>query len=297
MIRKLALTLLALPAALLAAEAELPRVAVTDLAYEEKVAQYFQMVDYRDRQQWSNASRSSAAGNAASSNDSSSGRRETDLTAASGNIVHFDRGELRKFTADIKGAMLKSGAYRLVQPRPYLEKEKIDERNKSHAERLIPAPARADAQLYDVIERIKKGQFPNADYVLFSTITSIEPRQELNPIQGANATSFSLSMELVVECSLINTKTYEIKAAFSAMGEGQDMRILNAPGQVAQLSKGKVMREVSKSLGEDVASQLEAQFDPTQGRAAEARAAGCGPANSKCVQEVERRTERVIEYR
>lgn len=297
MIRKYAFALLAFPAALLAAEPPLPRIAVTDLAYEEKVAQHFRMVDYKDKQQWNTSSRSSAAGNAASSSDTNSGKRDTEYLAVSGDTIHIDRGELRKFTADIKGSMLKSGVYRLVQPRPYLEREKIDEKDRSPAEKMMPKPQRADAKLYDVIDRIKKGHFPNADYVLFSTITSIEPRQELNPIQGSNATSFSLSMELVVECSLISTKNYEIKAAFSAMGEGQDMRILNSPGQLAHLSKGKVMREVSKSLGEDVASQLEGQFDPSLGKSARNRADNCKPDNGRQCPEVANRPDKVIEYR
>lgn len=297
MLRTLAFAAFAVPTLACAAEPNLPRVAVTDLAYEEQVARHFSMVDYKDRRQFSNASRSSAAGSAASSSDNSSGRSETELLAVSGDFMQIDRGELRKFTADIKGAMLKSGVYRLVQPRPYLEKEKVAEKDLSPAEKMMPRPQRADAKLYDVIDRIKKGHFPNADYVLFCSINSLEPRHEQNPIQGSNATSVTLSMELMVECSLIGTKTYEIKAAFSAMGEGQDMRLVNAVGQRAHLSSGKVMREVSKSLGEDVASQLEAQFDPAQGRGARNRARDCtvspGP---QCPQE-SRRNEKVIEYR
>lgn len=297
MLKKYAFALLALPATLFAAEPQLPRVAVTDLAYEEKVAHHFRMVDYKNKQEWNTSSRSSAAGNAASSSDTNSGKQETEYSSVSGDMILIDRGELRKFTADIKGAMLKSGVYRVVQPRPYLEKEKVAEKDKTPVEKRIPTPPRADAKLYDVIDRIKKGHFPNADYVLFSTITSIEPRRELNPIQGSNATSFSLSMELVVECSLISTKNYEIKAAFSAMGEGQDMRILNSPGQLAHLSKGKVMREVSKSLGEDVASQLEAQFDPSLGKSARGRVENCKSDNDRQCPEVEKRPDKVIEYR
>lgn len=166
--------------------------------------------------------------------------------------------------------LIRSGAYRLVQAKPYTAKE--------------------NEKLYDVIYRIKKGYFPNADYVLFGSINSIEPRRELNPVQGSNATSATLAMELVGEFSLINTKTYEVKAAFSAMGEGQDMRLMNAPGQVAHLSKGKVMREVSQTLGVDVASQLEEQFNPSAGR----RSAGGGHDREEVI---ERREERVIEYR
>lgn len=302
MIRKLGFALLALPVAALAAEAQSPRIAVTDLAYEEKVAHHFNVVEYKDKRDWNNSNRSSAAGGAASSSDASRGNRDTEYLAASGEMIRIDRGELRKFTGDIKGSMLKSGVYRLVQPKPYLEKEQSDEKSKSRVEKMLPKAQQSSEKIFDVIERIKKGYFPNADYVLFSTITSIEPRQELNPIQGSNATMFSLSMELLVECSLINTKTYEVKAAFSAMGEGQDSRIMNSPNQVAHLSKGKVMREVSKSLGEDVASQLESQFDPSQGQASNRRNKDCGAArpsdsDRQCPPGIAKAPDKVIEYR
>lgn len=297
MLKTLLYTALALPALAFAAAPGMPRIAVTDLAYEEQVSRHFSMIDYKDRRQSSNSSRSSAAGNAASNSDNSSGRSETEYLSVSGDFMQIDRGELRKFTADIKGSMLKSGVYSLVQPRPFLEKEKVSDKDLSPAEKMMPRAQRADAKLYDVIDRIKKGHFPNADYVLFCSINSIEPRHEQNPIQGSNATSVTLAMELMIECSLIATKNYEIKAAFSAMGEGQDMRLVNAVGQRVHLSSGKVMSAVSKSLGEDVASQLEAQFDPSQGRGARRDSRDCtNKSGPNCPQEV-RRDEKVIEYR
>ena len=51
------------------------------------------------------------------------------------------------------------------------------------------------------------------------------------------------------------------KAAFSAMGEGQDVKFLTGNNVVVP-NRGKVVSEVSKSLGADVARQLEEQFNP-----------------------------------
>jgi hypothetical protein len=169
-------------------------------------------------------------------------RGESSVIAASGTITTISRGELRKFTADIKGELLKSGSYRLVQGKPWTQQN--------------------TEKLYDIIDRIKKGFYPGADYVLFGTINNIDFRQEANPVQGSNATSYSLALELVGEFSLINTRTYEIKAAFSAMGEGSDVRLVNSAGTVIALNKSKVMQEVSRSLGDAVASEMEAQFNP-----------------------------------
>lgn len=224
----------------------LPKIAVTDLSYEEKVKEYFQYFEAREKHNNSYAaserSRDSNLSSSGSSSERASSRGESSVVAASGSITMISRGELRKFTADIKGELLKSGAYRLVQGKPWTQQN--------------------TEKLYDIIDRIKKGYYPGADYVLFGSINNIDFRQESNPIQGSNAVSFSLALELVGEFSLINTRTYEIKAAFSAMGEGSDTRLVNAAGTVIAPNKSKVMQEVSRSLGDAVAAEMEAQFNP-----------------------------------
>lgn len=249
----------------------LPKIAVTDLNYEEKVSRYFEYTKYEEKTKASHSSRYRERDSDYSSSASASERSRLDQNIkyehAAGFVEYIDRGELRKFTADIKGEMLKSGSYRVSQAKPYTAKN--------------------TEKLYDIIDRIKKGMYPGADYVLFGTINNIEFRQENNPIQGSNATSVGLALELVAEFSLINTRTYEVKAAFSAMGEGSDIRLVNAVGQSVHLNRSKVMYEVAKSLGVDVARQLEAQFDPTAGRHDR------GHHN----QRVERREETVIIYK
>lgn len=237
---------LMLGAALVAVAQNVPKIAVTDLSYEEKVKEYFQYFEARekhdnrysanDRYRDSNLSSSGASSARASS------RGESSVVAATGAVTMISRGELRKFTADIKGELLKSGSYRLVQGKPWTQQN--------------------TEKLYDIIDRIKKGFYPGADYVLFGAINNIDFRQEANPQQGTNTMAYSLALELVGEFSLINTRTYEIKAAFSAMGEGADVRLVNAAGTTISLNKSKVMQEVSRSLGDAVASEMEAQFNP-----------------------------------
>lgn len=242
-----AATLAFIGGAALAQAQGLPKIAVTDLSYEEKVKEYFQYFEAREKHDNSYSSngqfRDSANSSSASASERASSRGESSVVSASGSITVISRGEMRKFTADIKGELLKSGAYRLVQGKPWTQQN--------------------TEKLYDIIARIKQGYYPGADYVLFGSINNIDFRQETNPIQGSNAVSFSLALELVGEFSLINTKTYEIKAAFSAMGEGSDTRLANAAGTRIVLNKSRVMQEVSRSLGEAVAAEMEAQFNPS----------------------------------
>jgi len=222
-----------------------PKIAVTDLAYEERVREYFKVVTASERSSLRASGRESERDNdygyARRSSGSLSARSESNYASVEGTYSYIDRGEFRKFTADVKGQMLKSGRYQLVQGRPLTD-------------------ARDTEKLYDVIGRIKKGMYPGADYVLFGSINSIEFRQEANPIDHTDTVSHTLSLELVGEFSLISTKNYQIKAAFSAMGAGQDVKLLSSRGGRVVLNRGKVVSETSKSLGEDVARQIDEQF-------------------------------------
>lgn len=219
------------------------KIAVTDLTYQEQVAQYFNSVEFKGKWDDSGSARERyrdsdfSSSGSASANYKSKG--EMAYRAESGVRLVIDRGELRKFTGDIKGGLIKAG-YRVMQGKPWTQTN--------------------TEQLYDIIKRVKEGYYPGSDYVLFGTITSIEFREEHNPIQGTNTVNHSLNLELVAEFSLINTKTYEIKAAFSAIGEGSDSRLTNNAGTVYALKRGEVMYQVAKSLGDNVTEEVLGQF-------------------------------------
>lgn len=234
----------------LAASAAPPKVAVTDLAYEERVSEYFRVVSASEksslRASGSESERDTDFSSSRRSRGSVNAKSESSYYAAEGTYSYIDRGELRKFTADIKGGILKSGRFQLVQGKPFTD-------------------AKNNEKLYDIIGRIKKGMYPGADYVLFGAVNSIEFRQEANPIDNTNTVSHTLSLELVGEFSLISTKNYTVKSAFSAMGEGQDVKLLTSQGGRVVLNRGKIVSEVSKSLGEDVARQLEEQLSGEYG--------------------------------
>ncbi len=229
----------------LACAAPQPKVAVTDLAYEERVSEYFRVVSASEksslRASGRERERESDYAYSRRSSGSLDARSESNYYSAEGTYSYIDRGELRKFTADIKGGIIRSGRFELVQGRPFTD-------------------AKSNEKLYDIIGRIKKGMYPGADYVLFGTINSIEFRQEANPIDNTNTVSHTLSLELVGEFSLISTKTFKVKSSFSAMGSGQDVKLLTSRGGRIVLNRGKVVSEVSKSLGEDVSRQLEEQL-------------------------------------
>jgi hypothetical protein len=77
-----------------------------------------------------------------------------------------------------------------------------------------------------------------------------------SPLQGTTSATRQYGLQLLADFSLINTKTYEIKAAFSAQGEGNDTKILSNRGDIAPPNRAKVIRETSQSLAQDVYQQL-----------------------------------------
>lgn len=188
--------------------------------------------------------------------------RDDGLAHPAGDDDYVSRGELRKFTADVKGHLAGTGLFELVQP---------------HA-----GSSARQAQLYDILGRIQQGEFNAADYVLFGTLSSIEARQEENPVDKTDTVAHTLSMELVVEFSLISTRSGKVKAAFTATGSGQDVKLLSARGGRVALNRGKVVAEVSRSLGEEVSRQLLDQLaGPEEAAPAAGTPAGGGEAPGK----------------
>ena len=236
-LRAVAALLLAASSAAVAAQ---PKIAVTDLTYEEKVSEYFRVVAAHSKGSVNASSSEREGPNTYSARERVNARHETSYFEAEGTYTYIDRGELRNYTADLKGAMLKGGGVRLVQAKPY--------------------SGPPTEKIYDIIDRIKKGYYPGADYVLFGTVSNIAFRQETMQLPGTTSHTGVLSLDLVADFSLINTKTYEVKAAFSASGAGQDTKIVSRPGDRVMFNRGKVISETSKSLADAAYAELMTQF-------------------------------------
>ena len=241
------------------------KVSVTDLAYEERVQEYFRNITASEKSSLRASGRESERESDSSYSRRSSGslsaKSESSFSYSEGTYSYIERGELRKFTADIKGEILKSGYLQITQAKPFTAKN--------------------SEKLYDVIARIKQGMYPGADYVLFGSVSSIEFRQEANPIDHTDTVSHTLSLELVAEFSLVSTRNYQVKAAFSAMGTGQDVKLLSSRGGRGVLNRGKVISEVSKSLGADVLKQIEEQRGALTGEEPSGRAPTMPPPAAK----------------
>lgn len=228
-----------------------PRIAVTDLAYTQDVAEYFEAATMK-QQSTLNANRNSLA-----TSHQGSG------TYVAGTYSYVEQRELGSFTNDIKGALLKGTSFRLVQgkmfdagaPQPTKAEQVLNQLQGGKMAKPVQQP-----QVHDIIARIKKGEFPGADYVLFGTLTNLQFRDTVSTIQGTSNASHIFSLDLVADFSLISTKTYEIKAAFSAQGEGGETKLLSTRGDMLPPNRGKVIRETSKTLAANVFEQFSEQI-------------------------------------
>jgi hypothetical protein len=224
---------------------------VTDLAYTQAVSQYFEVAKAKG----SSTLNANARSITATSNASG--------TYVAGSYSYVEQHELGSFTNDIRGALLKGTAFRLVQGKVFdsgaPQATKAEQVLNQMQTGKVAVPVR-QPEVKDIVARIKKGEFNGADYVLFGTLSSIEFRDELSPLQGTSSASYLFSLDLVADFSLINTKTYEIKAAFSAQGAGNDTKLLSNRGDIVRPNRGRVMRETSQTLAASVYDQIAEQL-------------------------------------
>ena len=238
-----------------AAQAQ-PRIAVTDLAYTQEVAQYFEVATIKE------SGALHANRNSVSTNYQGQG------TYVAGQYSYIEQRELGSFTNDVKGALLKGSTFRLVQgkafdagaPQPSKAEQVLNQVKTGKVATPLRQP-----QVHDIVARIRKGEFNGADYVLFGTLTSMQFRDQVSVIQGTANASHIYSLDLVADFSLISTKTFEIKAAFSAQGAGSETKLLSTRGDILPPNRGKVIRETSQTLAANVFEQFSEQISLAEG--------------------------------
>ena len=262
-----------------------PRISVTDLAYTQEVAQYFEVETIKQSGSMSAHANAYSAGVAANV--------QTQGTYVAGTYSYVEQRELGSFSNDIKGSLLKGTGYRLVQgkafdagaPQPTKAEQVLNQVKTGKVATPVRQP-----QVHDIVARIKKGEFNGADFVLFGTLTSLQFRDTVTQIQGTANASHIYSLDLVADFSLISTKNFQIVAAFSAQGEGSDTKLLSTRLDILPPNRGQVIRETSKSLANSVFEQLKEQIQVVErsGGAIEATgqakpAAAPAPAKSESV--------------
>ena len=186
---------------------------------------------------------SDPAGNAPTvvnkSETSKSSNFEQSYTKKYGVERKINYGEIRGLSGPIKGMLIKAG-YRVAQGRPNIQRTDQND------------------DYFDIIKRIKSGDFDGADYVLYGVLTGLTLSDNSAPITGTQNSMAINSLDIAVDFSLIDTATYQVVASFVATGSGSDNRI-DGQTEGYKPNNSKMMKQVSASLSENVAYQLGAQ--------------------------------------
>jgi len=259
---------LVISAGAIAANAQqVPSIAVTDLAYTQRVAEFFV------------AGRKQSSAQVQASGWTITGSADAKSTYVAGVHSYLEQSELGSFSSDIRGALLRGTSFRLIQgktfnpgpPQPTKAEQALNQLQTGTMAQPVVQP-----EVKDIVNRINKGEFNGADYVLFGTLSSLQFRDQFSPIQGTTSTSHIYGLDLLADYALIDTRTLEIKASFSAQGAGSDTKLLSNRGDVMPPNRAKVMRETSLSLAQSVYEQVVSQLalsDPAMARGVRATAA------------------------
>jgi hypothetical protein len=157
----------------------------------------------------------------------------------SGYQSNVEYGELRYLANPIRGLLIKSG-YKVVQAKP-----------------SAITPNQGD-EYFDIVKRIKAGDFGDADYVLYGVLTEMSVTDNVHDIPGTRSTSQQVVLEVTVDFNIVDTKTNQIIASFIASGDGKEVRI-DGVDTGFKPSMAKLMKLASLDLAEDVRKNLASQ--------------------------------------
>lgn len=173
------------------------------------------------------------------SNSAYANSSESSYVKTFGDKVRVQYSELMGMSGDVRGALIKAG-YKLMQARP-----------------SVAQNGETD-QFFDIVGKIKNGQFAGAQYVLYGVVASMESSGNRVPIRGTTNFNYKGELNLTVDYSLIDTRTMQTVAAFTAMVTGEDGRI-DGVQSTFRPSSAKMMKSAASELSEEVQKQLYAQ--------------------------------------
>lgn len=215
-----------------------PKIAVSNLAYHKEVKDYFfeSQSNFKTKTQHRQ--------NANIFHQSEAYRHEAEASTKFKTTIKSktEFRELKQFIADIKGELIKSGNFEVVESAPYTSNNE---------------------KIYDVIKRIKMKNFKGADYVLFGVLNSVQADESVVEIKSTTTNSHQHFINLQADFSLIDTKTLKVIAAFSSMGNAQQTILADKEkSDVVHVNSAKLMTDLSKDFAADIIRQINTQLSP-----------------------------------
>ena len=174
---------------------------------------------------------------AAKGSSAYSSNKQSSYVKTYGDKVRIEYTQLVGMSGEIRAALIKAG-FSIVQARP-----------------IVAKPNQNDS-FFDIVKRIKSGEYDGADYVLYGVVAALDTRSNREHVDGTDSYVDQYEMLITVDYSLIDTKTLQAKSAFTVTASGNDNRIVNGKSGQFTPSTAKIMGSMAKSLGEEVTIKL-----------------------------------------
>lgn len=160
------------------------------------------------------------------------------------------RQQLPGFNADVRGAIISSGKFKVVA----LPKKSLDNKQ-------LMALTQASQPVVSSINNKTKQTMP--DYILIGKVVSITQNENFTPVKYTDKNSSQYNVDIAVDYKLVKTTDKSVMTSFTAYGHASDVKMLTA-GNTAQIQNHNIpllVKTASKNLGEDVLNQLNSQFN------------------------------------
>jgi hypothetical protein len=175
--------------------------------------------------------------------------------------------KLPGFNADVRGAIINSGRFRVIKMPKQDTIWRGNPQTVLNQIKTNPAPTpdtnvdtSESAGTGKVIAKTPKGM---PDYILLGQVSAITQDEDSMPVKETDRYTTSYNIDIAVDYKLIKTSDKSIMAAFTAYGHGNDVKILtkDAAYQKQTHNIPLLIQTASKALGDDVLNQLSNQFN------------------------------------
>ena len=157
-----------------------------------------------------------------------------------GEQIQIEYSELIGMSGEVRGALLQSG-FQLTQTRPVIARP-----DETH-------------EFFDIVRRIREGEFENADYVLFGVIGLVQNRVVNDPIPNTTKFTKKTEVSMLVDYSLVDTYTLVVKSAFTANVLANDTRLMDFNSPTYPPDIARMLGDISKKLSTQVTRRMTEQ--------------------------------------
>ena len=190
-----------------------------------------------------------------------------------------------KFSAEIRGALVKSGQFKVINAKTLADKIAYAD-DQSSESKLLPAiesKITVESKLVESLlalnpkvqnglesyanTLLKQQQLnPSTDYYLIGVVDYIGENEDSYPLKKTNNVTKQYVIEVAASFKLLRAKDKAVMASFSATGRANDVKIVSTENEQYALwhhNIGRLVVAASKDLASQVVSEMASQFNFT----------------------------------